>query len=518
MPPSRSGFLFAAGLLALVEGTHPSRALYPQREHAGREWKAELPRTWDDDALKELEVPLADPASSPRHVPASYYYRMPVRPIYRSYPVYHPDRQPGGYWDELLSKEPEITFDAARLTTKQDWIEAGAVVFEAPIELVSEGHQLFAAVRSPQWYQELQIPVRKDGVLPFVHWVVREKGRVELGIGSCAMCHTRVLPDGMAIKGAQGNFPDDRSFAWETRIEAARAADEAEFVADARAEMARFYSAPWVPRDPNARTQRMTVAEITAALAAIPPGVCARQGSSVFYPPRIPDLIGVQDRGYLDASGLVRHRSIGDLMRYAALNQGLDYLSEYAGYRPAGELPDPESESRYSDEQLYALALYVYSLEPPANPNSRSALSARGEEVFLASGCGGCHTPPLYTNNHLTPANGFVVPDEHLRRFDVLEVSVGTDPNLTRFTRRGTGYYKVPSLKGVWYRGPFGHNGVAATLEDWFDAGRIDDDYVPTGFRGAEGIGEPVSAGGHEFGLELSAPDKQALIAFLKTL
>src|SRR5512134_3187838 len=122
MPPTRSGFLFAAGLLALVEGTHPSRALSPQRQHAGREWKAEVPRTWDDDALKELEVPLADPAASPRHVPASYYYRMPVRAIYRSYPVYHPDRQPGGYWDELLEKEPEITFDAARLTTKQDWI------------------------------------------------------------------------------------------------------------------------------------------------------------------------------------------------------------------------------------------------------------------------------------------------------------------------------------------------------------------------------------------------------------
>jgi mono/diheme cytochrome c family protein len=443
---------------------------------------------------------------------------MPVRPIYRSYPVYHPDRQPGGYMEQLAEKEPEIAFDAARLRTKQDWIEAGALVFEAPIELVAEGHQLFSAVRSRQWYEDLQIPVTKDGVLPFVHWVVRERGRVELGISSCAMCHTRVMPDGTAIKGAQGNFPDDRSFAWETRIEAARAADAAAFVAEARAEMGRFYLAPWVPDDHNARTQQMTVAELTTALEAIPPGVCARQGSSVFYPPRIPDLIGVEHRSYLDASGLVRHRSIGDLMRYAALNQGLDYLSEYAGYRPVGELPDPESESRYSDEQLYALALYIYSLDPPPNPNSNNALAARGEEVFHASGCGVCHTPPLYTNNRLTPANGFVVPDEHLRRFDVLEVSVGTDPNLTRFTRRGTGYYKVPSLKGVWYRGPFGHNGVVATLEDWFDASRTEDGYVSTGFRGVEGVGEPVSAGGHEFGLELSAPDKQALIAFLKTL
>jgi hypothetical protein len=326
------------------------------------------------------------------------------------------------------------------------------------------------------------------------------------------------MPDGSALEGAQGNFPDDRSFAWEMRIAAAQAADESEFLAAARADNARRYHAPWAPPDRNARAQRMTVADLAATLEAIPPGVCARQGSSVFYPPSIPDLIGVEDRRYLDASGLVRHRSIGDLMRYAALNQGLDLLSVYGGYRPVGELPDPESESRYSDEQLYALALYVYSLEPPPNPNPKDALAIRGEEVFLASGCGGCHTPPLYTNNHLTPADGFVVPDEHPRRFDVLEVPVGTDPNLTRFTRRGTGYYKVPSLKGVWYRGPFGHNGVAATLEDWFDARRLDDDYVPTGFRGVEGNGEPVSAAGHEFGLDLSAADKQALIAFLRTL
>ncbi|MGE0758925.1 MAG: hypothetical protein AB7O38_18030 [Pirellulaceae bacterium] len=79
-----------------------------------------------------------------------------------------------------------------------------------------------------------------------------------------------------------------------------------------------------------------------------------------------------------------------------------------------------------------------------------------------------------------------------------------------------TGYYKVPSLKGVWYRGPFEHNGSVATLEDWFDPNRLKDDYVPTGFKG---IGSKTRAvKGHEFGLQLSAEDKRALIAFLKTL
>ena len=84
-----------------------------------------------------------------------------------------------------------------------------------------------------------------------------------------------------------------------------------------------------------------------------------------------------------------------------------------------------------------------------------------------------CHTPPLDTNNKLTPADGFTIPPDHRQKYDILPISVGTDPDLTLKTRRGTGYYKVPSLKGVWYRSMFGHSGWCATLEDWFDPRRV---------------------------------------------
>ena len=108
------------------------------------------------------------------------------------------------------------------------------------------------------------------------------------------------------------------------------------------------------------------------------------------------------------------------------------------------------------------------------------------------------------------------MPEGHRKTYDILWSSVGTDPRLALQTRRGTGYYKVPSLKGVWYRGPFEHNGSVATLEDWFDPQRLRDDYVPTGFRGA---GVNVRAiKGHPFGLDLSPADRKALIEFLKTL
>ena len=97
-----------------------------------------------------------------------------------------------------------------------------------------------------------------------------------------------------------------------------------------------------------------------------------------------------------------------------------------------------------------------------------------------------------------------------------MPLSVGTDPNLALKTRKGTGLYKVPSLKGVWYRGLFNHDGSVTTLEDWFDPARLREDFVPIRLQGIQVT--PRAVPGHEFGLRLTAEDKAALIAFLKTL
>ena len=407
--------------------------------------------------------------------------------------------------------------DAAKLKSEEDWIKAGELVFDAAPEFESTG-LLFSGVRDRSWYQKNPVPVTNDGVLPFMRYVVRKKGKVELGFFSCAMCHTRVMPDGSVIKGAQGNYPDDRTFGSEIKIKAAQVEgkDKDKALQGLRDELRRAYAAPWLQDDPNARTSRMTAEEIASALEAIPQGVCARQGSSIFYPTRIPDLIGVKDRLFLDATGLFRQRGIADLMRYAALNQGADELSSYGGFIPKGKLPDPATQGRYSDEQLYALALFIYSLRPPVNPNRFDSLAATGQRIFAREGCVGCHTPPLYTSNQLSPVEGFKVPDEDREKYEILPLSVGTDSSLALKSRRGTGYYKVPSLKGVWYRGPFEHNGSVATLEDWFDPRRLSENYVPTGFRGHDVKTRAVK--GHPFGLDLSTADRQALIAFLKTL
>jgi hypothetical protein len=320
-----------------------------------------------------------------------------------------------------------------------------------------------------------------------------------------------VTTEGTVLKGAQGNFPFEKAGEIHARetftLERLKRMEQS------------FFSTPWITPDTLGQLDQMSFDQIVGWHGSIPAGVVARHGTSPFYPPKVPDLIGIRSRKYLDHTGLQRHRSIVDMMRYAALNQGADNLASYGGFVPAARdfrtVPDPLTQRRYSDEQLYALALFIYSLKAPANPNKFDGLAARGQRIFEREGCAACHTPPLYTNNRLTPVDGFTVPEDHREKYDISAVSVGTDPRLALTTRRGTGYYKVPSLLGVWYRGPFEHNGSVATLEDWFDSRRLRDDYVPTGFRGSA---KTRAVKGHLFGLDLPASERQALIAFLKTL
>ena len=104
----------------------------------------------------------------------------------------------------------------------------------------------------------------------------------------------------------------------------------------------------------------------------------------------------------------------------------------------------------------------IHSSLPP-NPNHFGSLAARGQKVFALEGCAKCHTPPLYSNNMLTPVEGYKVTEEQRKAYRILPVIVGTDPYNALNTRRGTGFYKVPSLRGVWYRGLFEHNGSIAS-------------------------------------------------------
>ncbi len=366
-----------------------------EAQPAASPWKPEIPKTWDLEALRSLEVPLADARFSPRYVTPEYYYSIPERPIYKSYPVYAPDREPPGYFAQLQGLEPEIVFDASALATKEDWIRAGELVFDAPIAFGAISS--LEEVRDPSWYRETGALVAKDGTLPNVRYVIREKGKVELGDLACAHCHSRVMPDGSVLKGVQGNFTFEQAWAYSVRSKRVS-------LFFARFVERNLFDAPWTRSEAEPPWNTMSADEIAARHAVIPPGVLGRQGTGVDYPSRIPDLIGIEKRRYLDATGLQCHRSIGDLMRYAALNQGADLLSSYGEFIPSGknfrELPDPATETRYSDEQLYALALYIYALEPPHNPNPFDDLARRGSRCSSAKGAASV------TGRRCTPTTG----------------------------------------------------------------------------------------------------------------
>jgi hypothetical protein len=276
----------------------------------------------------------------------------------------------------------------------------------------------------------------------------------------------------------------------------------------------RQFAVPWIEGDIHESIKGMTGPDLDALAASNPVGTFARFNGSPYYPTQVPDLIGIKDRKYIDHTATHQMRGVADIMRYAALVTCCD-SADFGSHR----LLTAEQRkiiSKIPDYQAFALAQYIMALEPPRNPNVSDPRVDSGRRVFEREGCGGCHTPPLYTNNKLTLASGYTPPVDHPQKADIMPISVGTDPGLALKTRKGTGFYKVPSLKGVWYRGLLSHDGSVATLEDWFDPRRLRDDYVPTGFKGYKVTQRAVP--GHEFGLNLPPADKDALIAFLRSL
>ena len=205
----------------------------------GLQAAAEIPRTWASSEVADFELPLADPAYSPEHVPEEYYYRLPVRPIYKSYPIYHPDHEPAGYRAWLARQAPEVVFGASDQLEQEDWVAAGDLVFAAPIGY--NGPVGARHVSDRAWYAEVGVPITADGIMPYARWVVRAAGLPEVGNLACAMCHTRVMPDGTVVDGAQGNFPFDRSLARDMAGTS---------VQSIRAGLRQLTFAPWVADDP----------------------------------------------------------------------------------------------------------------------------------------------------------------------------------------------------------------------------------------------------------------------------
>jgi mono/diheme cytochrome c family protein len=207
------------------------------------------------------------------------------------------------------------------------------------------------------------------------------------------------------------------------------------------------------------------------------PGRLDVSSASGLEPVKIPDLRAVRFVKNLQTDATVVQNNVTSL---AIRIETLIIKSHNQVLRPPREIS-------------LGLAVYLWSLSddlPLRSPASEDEL--RGEQSFAAT-CAGCHVPPGYAGSPVT-----------------IE-TVGTDPIAGRSEERGTGQYRVPSLRGVSTRGPLLHDGSLRGLEPMFDPTRVTDGYA----NGRLGPG-PVQ--GHRFGLDLGAADRAALVAFVRTL
>jgi cytochrome c5 len=214
-----------------------------------------------------------------------------------------------------------------------------------------------------------------------------------------------------------------------------------------------------------------------AAIAAWGPGRLDVTTTTGTEPVAIPDLRPVRELTYLHRDATLALR---DPTTLAIRIETLIITSQAQVVRPP---------------RIVALALAQYILSLAKSLPSAAAASVaspQGARVFAAS-CSRCHSPPGFT--------GAPVP---------LAI-VGTDPTLGLSAVRGTGTYRVPSLRGVGTRGPLLHDGTVPSIDVMFDPARTTAAFT-------ERLHGSGAVPGHLFGLDLADSDRTALIAYLRAL
>lgn len=331
-------------------------------------------------------------------------------------------------------------WDGRRPATMSEWVQLGRrVFFEYPLRA-----EVFAehALVHPELAAAVGLFADADGTWPGLV-AFRELDRsTRVGI-TCALCHVARTPDGLAVAGR-----------------ARRALDYGRM----RLAYHRDTGAPLPER-------------LAARMAEWGPGRADITQDDDEDPVAIPDLWGLRGQPYLTQAGTLRHEHPAAL----ALRQETQLLqTSHERTRPPRAL-------------AWALALYVYSLEPPPREPLPATEATRAGARTFARHCASCHA-------HAT-GGGKPVPAER----------VGTDPTLALGHARGTGNYRPSPLVRVADAAPYLHHGVVPTLEDLLDPARLHASYT----RGTHG---PGAVPGHAYGTDLPAAERTALIAYLRML
>jgi len=446
---------------ASAAGREGSRAGDPGPNEGESQGEASAPPPWSDAwLLAETDRYLEDRAFRRARIEASLTNpgNMYSQARLGSYGLEH------GGWDALpewvpVSRPVDETVVAAlragggpsldgatplwngqRPGTMEQWVELGRrVFFEYPLR-----PEVFAehALATPDLARDVGLFAAPDGTWPGVV-VFRDLDRsARVGI-TCALCHVARGPDDALVPGrARRNLDYGRM----------------------RLAYHRDTGAPLPER-------------LAVRMAEWGPGRADITQDDDEDPVAIPDLWGMRGQPYLTQAGTLRH----------------DHPAALAIRQETQILQANRERTRPPRELAWALAMYVYSLEPPPRePVPEDARTLAGRHVFEQQ-CTRCHSHPT--------GGGTPVPAER----------VGTDPTLALGRARGTGTYRPAPLLRAADAGPYLHHGAVTTLEDLLDPVRLQDGYE----RGILGPG-PVP--GHAYGTELPAERRAELLAYLRTL
>jgi len=158
-----------------------------------------VPKIWDESELATWATPIAGLGKPPGFFSEKEYYAAPVDNL-RTYPVYHPDREPPGYRNWLLAQGPQPLIEPEKLETHADWIKAGKRVFEELDTAVMRSDdsaviEHFSNAAAINAYSDASHDVvTRDGIILDYRWRSEglkvpqkqpKRGRLWLNDGSC---------------------------------------------------------------------------------------------------------------------------------------------------------------------------------------------------------------------------------------------------------------------------------------------------------------------------------------------
>jgi mono/diheme cytochrome c family protein len=338
-----------------------------------------------------------------------------------------------------VGPETPPLWDGQRPGTMPEWVALGReVFFRYPLRV-----EVFMdwALANPDLGERVGVRADAAGIYAGVVQFRTVDGKSALGI-TCAICHTS-LEDGRFVAGAARREFD--------------------------------YGALRLAY--HASTKTYVEPDLARRMKTWGPGRADVTEDDDEDPVAIPDLWGLRHQTFLTQAGTIAHVGPTAL----AIRQETQLLhSNHQKVRPPREL-------------AYALAMYLYSLEPPrAAPAKDDRLVARGRDLFT-SRCRGCHENEAYGGAPVAAAK------------------IGTDAALANGGARGTGTYRPPALLRVGAAGPYFHHGAVPTLEDVLSPARLDASYAKSPLRKG-------AVPGHTYGLDLGKSDRAAVVAYLRTL